>query len=190
MSSTGLKINLPNAISLFRVLSVIPIVVLLSIKSKTTHTIAGIVFLVASLTDFADGFVARKRGEVTILGKLIDPLADKILLLGALIPLVEEGTISSWIAIIMLAREFIVTSFRALASSRGRVIPADIGGKMKTLLYTLSLFLIMMNSKKWGMFLLYIGILISILSAFKYVMDNIDIFEETQINREERRCKK
>lgn len=190
MSSTGLKINLPNAISLFRVMSVIPVVVLLSVKNKFAHTCAGIVFLIASFTDLADGFIARRRGEVTLLGKLIDPLADKILLLGAVLPLVEQRIVPAWLAIVMFSREFTVTGFRALASTKGRIIPADIGGKIKTLLYTVSLFLLMVGNKKWGTFLLYIGVLISILSASKYIADNLDIFGESQINKEEGRCMK
>ncbi len=178
MSFTGLnRPNLPNTISLFRVFSVVPVVILLSFDSPVLHEVAGLIFLFASLTDIADGLIARSTGQVTNLGKLIDPLADKILLAGAVIPLVYLHKISSWIAVLIFAREFAITGFRAVAASRGRVIAADFMGKTKTLIYTISLTLLMFNINKWGTGLLYFGVGLAILSAFKYFKENMDLLE-------------
>ena len=178
MNFIGLnKGNLPNTISFFRVFSTVPVVVLLSFKSKVLHEIAGIIFLFASLTDVADGLVARSMGQVTNLGKLIDPLADKILLVGAVVPLVGLEKVPAWLAVVVLSREVAVTGFRALAASKGRVLPADIVGKVKTLFYTVSLTLIMFSVENVGLLLLYFGAFISILSAFKYFKQNLDLLK-------------
>jgi len=171
------KPNLPNTISLFRVLSVVPVVFFLSYDSSALHRLAGVIFLLASLTDIADGIIARSTGQVTNLGKLIDPLADKILLAGAVIPLVYLREISPWVAVLIFAREFAITGFRAVAASRGRIIAADFMGKVKTLIYTVSLTLLMFDVKRWGIWLLYFGVGLALLSAFKYFKENMDLLE-------------
>jgi CDP-diacylglycerol--glycerol-3-phosphate 3-phosphatidyltransferase len=135
--------TLPNKLSLLR-LAVIPLVVaalLMGGPEPENATLAAwlrlaalVLFLGATLTDWLDGRIARARNQITILGKLLDPLADKVLVASVLIALVELGTIQAWMVIIILAREFIVTGLRSLAALEGRAMAADNWGKYKTAL--------------------------------------------------------
>lgn len=125
--------NLPNRLTLFRV-ALIPVFVWLMLSEAFywRYLYAFLVFAAASFTDYLDGHIARRDGLVTDFGKLMDPLADKLLVTSALIAMVSLGFASAISVIIILAREFAVTSIRLLAASSGRVIAADIWGKMKT----------------------------------------------------------
>ena len=134
--------NLPNKITVSRML-MIPLMVavpFLNIKGEVgilggvsaTNLIVVTIFLVASITDFFDGYLARKNNLVTTFGKFLDPIADKLLVLAAMIMLVEAGTIPAWIPIIIAAREFIVSGIRMLAAGEGNVIAASWLGKIKT----------------------------------------------------------
>ena len=133
--------NLPNKITVARIL-LIPIMIIIPyLNIQGTIPIGGItysnliilaIFLVASLTDFLDGYLARKNNQVTTFGKFLDPIADKLLVLSALIMLVEMGKIPAWIPIIIAAREFIVSGIRMLAAGEGNVIAASWYGKVKT----------------------------------------------------------
>lgn len=133
--------NLPNKITIARIL-LIPIMIIIPfLNIQGTIPIGGItysnliilaIFLVASFTDFLDGYLARKNNLVTTFGKFLDPIADKLLVLAALIMLVEMGTIPAWIPIIIAAREFIVSGIRMLAAGEGNVIAASWLGKVKT----------------------------------------------------------
>lgn len=125
--------NVPNLLSLSRILSV-PVFILLMLEPNPLRAlIAGIVFGLASATDWLDGYLARKWGQVTRIGKLLDPIADKILIMSALIILVEirSDVVHAWIAIVIIGREFAVTGLRAMAASEGIVIPAETVGKYK-----------------------------------------------------------
>lgn len=135
------------------------------------------IFLVASLTDLVDGYLARSRGEVTDLGKLADPVADKILLLAGVMPLVEKGEIPAWLALVIFAREFAIMGLRSVVASKGKTVPADFGGKVKTVVYTFALVLLVFNYKKHGMLALYIGVIISLLSAVNYFRQNMGLLE-------------
>jgi len=161
-------LNLPNVITLSRVIFIIPIVIFLSSPKWGWNALAAFCFFVASFTDFADGFIARSRGEVTKLGKMLDPLADKLLIVGVLIPLVGLGRVPSWLAVVILAREFAVTGLRGMVALQGVSIPAGKGGKAKTFLYTVSLILIMLHLQTIGLLLLLIGASISIYSGYQY----------------------
>lgn len=125
--------NVPNLLSLSRILSV-PVFILLMLEPNPLRAlIAGIVFGLASATDWLDGYLARKWGQVTRIGKLLDPIADKILIMSALVILVEirSDVVHAWIAIVIIGREFAVTGLRAMAASEGIVIPAETVGKYK-----------------------------------------------------------
>jgi len=123
--------NLPNYLTLARILMV-PILVVVLMTKVTRYEIIGIlVFWVASLTDLLDGYLARKLGQVTTLGKLLDPLADKLLIMGALISLVELDLAPAWMVFIILAREMAITGLRAIASEEGITIAAERLGKWK-----------------------------------------------------------
>jgi CDP-diacylglycerol--glycerol-3-phosphate 3-phosphatidyltransferase len=123
--------NVPNLLSLARIIMV-PILVVVLMTRVTNHEVIGVVvFWIASITDALDGYLARRWKQVTTLGKLLDPLADKLLVSGALISLVELNLAPAWITFIILAREFAVTGLRGIASEEGLTIPAGTIGKWK-----------------------------------------------------------
>lgn len=123
-----LKINLPTALTLSRIV-LIPVFVL----AVYNHPVIGaIVFGIASITDFLDGYLARRSGQITKFGIIMDPIADKFLVISALIVLVDMERLSALIAIILIVREFLVTGLRVVALSKDIVIPAETGGKLKT----------------------------------------------------------
>lgn len=124
--------NLPNLLTLARIF-LVP-VFLFAILTRFTYgeLLAAAIFIVAAITDGVDGYLARKNKEVTTLGKFLDPLADKLLVSAALIALVELGSLSSWVAIILIGREMAVTGLRAIAAAEGTVIAAGPWGKAKT----------------------------------------------------------
>jgi CDP-diacylglycerol--glycerol-3-phosphate 3-phosphatidyltransferase len=125
--------NLPNKITVFRMVLVPFFLLLVAIEAIPFNiTIATVIFIVASITDHIDGHLARKYNLVTDFGKLMDPLADKILVTSALIALVEFGEISTWMVVIIIAREFAVSGLRAIAAGDGKVIAASFWGKVKT----------------------------------------------------------
>lgn len=132
--------NLPNKITVARIL-LIPIMIIIPLFGLDNILFGGvtlgnfivlIIFLIASFTDFLDGYLARKNNIVTTFGKFLDPIADKLLVLAALIMLVEQGIVPGWIPIIIAAREFIVSGIRMLAAGEGNVIAASWLGKVKT----------------------------------------------------------
>lgn len=126
--------NLPNALTLSR-LAVIPVLmVLLLVRFDGHDQLAAALFILFSLTDTADGQIARRRGTVTDLGKFLDPLADKIFVLSVLVVLVQEGMVAGWVVVVILAREMMITLLRSIAASQGRVIAAAPLGKTKTIL--------------------------------------------------------
>lgn len=127
--------NLPNKLTLARLLATPIFVVLLSVSFPGNYTAALILFLLAMITDYFDGSLARSRGEVTDAGKLLDPLADKVLISSAFIVFVglEELRLPAWLAIIIVSREFAITGLRMVAAGKGKIIPAGRWGKHKTL---------------------------------------------------------
>lgn len=129
-------LNLPNLLSISRILLVPPLVVVLLTKFEGKEWWGLGLFLLASVMDFLDGFLARRRQEVTRLGTLLDPAADKILISAAFISLVEldPRVVPAWIVVVIIAREFAVTSLRSFAAAENLVIPAGLSGKVKTFL--------------------------------------------------------
>jgi len=124
-------VNLPNALSLLRIFLVPFLVVVLLTKFEGREIVALAIFLVATATDFFDGWLARRRGEITTLGALLDPIADKLLISAAFISLVEVGLVPAWMVVVVVAREFAVTGLRSIAAGQGIVISASAWGKAK-----------------------------------------------------------
>jgi CDP-diacylglycerol--glycerol-3-phosphate 3-phosphatidyltransferase len=132
-ASTGakLRINLPNGLTLLRIFLVPFLVVVLLTKFDGRETVGLLIFLTAIATDFFDGWLARRRGQVTTLGTLLDPIADKLLVSAALISLVELGLAPAWMVVVVVGREFAVSGLRAIAAGQGIVISASAWGKAK-----------------------------------------------------------
>lgn len=126
--------NTPNKLTLLRII-LVPVIMLFLLWDGLPHNflIAGLIFGVAAITDMLDGQIARKRGLVTNLGKLMDPVADKLLVCSTLICFVQLGLCDSWIVVIVLAREFLVTSVRLVAAGSGKIVAANGWGKAKTI---------------------------------------------------------
>ena len=125
-------LNLPNLLTVVRILLVPVLVVALLAKSSSGDLLAAIVFAAASLTDAIDGYLARSRNWVTNFGKLMDPVADKLLIVAALVALVSLGRLEAWVAMVIIAREFAVTALRVAVATQGVVIAASAWGKIKT----------------------------------------------------------
>ncbi|HSK76699.1 MAG TPA: CDP-diacylglycerol--glycerol-3-phosphate 3-phosphatidyltransferase [Thermoanaerobaculia bacterium] len=142
-------INIPNLLSIFRILLVPPLVVVLLTKFEGKEWWGLGLFLLAALMDFLDGFLARKRKEVTRLGTLLDPAADKILISAAFISLVEldHTVVPAWMVVVIIAREFAVTSLRSFAAAENLVIPAGLSGKIKTTVQIISISLLIIYSQ-------------------------------------------
>jgi CDP-diacylglycerol--glycerol-3-phosphate 3-phosphatidyltransferase len=170
--------NIPNLLTFFRIFSIIPIVVLLYYDNRVLNLIAGILFAIAFITDFFDGYIARKYNLITNFGKFIDPLADKLLVLAVFIMLVHLNRVSPWIAIVILSREFSITGLRAIAASEGVIMQASNLGKSKTgyqiaALIPLIIYypFIGLNLKAIGYFFLYISLVVTVWSGYKYIKD-------------------
>ena len=136
--------NLPNRITVLRIFLIPVVIVLMMIRSPGAQVAAAVVFIVAALTDLIDGKIARSRNLVTDFGKFLDPIADKLLVLGAMTMLVEQGKLAGWIVIVFLAREFVISAFRMIAASSGTVIAAGQLGKIKTLLQSFAVPMLML----------------------------------------------
>lgn len=126
-----LTINLPNALTLLRIFLVPFLLVVLLTKFEGREMVALLIFWTATATDFFDGWLARRRGEITTLGTLLDPIADKLLISAAFVSLVELGLAPAWMVVVILGREFAVSGLRAIASGQGIVIAASGWGKAK-----------------------------------------------------------
>ena len=168
-----LKLNLPTALTMSRII-LIPVFVF----TVYPHPVFGaIIFTIASLTDFFDGYLARRSGEITKFGIILDPIADKFLVVSALVVLVDMERLPAWIAITFIVREFLVTGLRAVALSKDIVIAAEIGGKIKTTLQIIAiLFLILKRSIldidlfDMGVILIWIALFLAIISGIQYTI--------------------
>jgi CDP-diacylglycerol---glycerol-3-phosphate 3-phosphatidyltransferase len=133
-------INVPNVLTVLRILAVPVLVVALLDGTANGDLLAAIVFSVASLTDYVDGYLARSRNWVTTFGKLMDPIADKLLIIAALIALVSLDRVAAWVAMVIIAREFAVTAMRMAAAQQGVIVPAGTLGKAKTVTQVAAIF--------------------------------------------------
>lgn len=177
--------NLPNKLTLFRVI-LIPFFVFFLLAPYFTgygNYIAVAVFIVASITDFLDGHIARKRNLVTNFGKFMDPLADKLLVCSALICLIELDRLPAWIVIIIIAREFIISGFRLIASDNGVVIAASYWGKFKTTFQMLMVIVLILDIPHpvfyWlGVILTYISLALTVISLIDYIVKNKNVLQD------------
>lgn len=168
-----LKHNLPNALSLFRIFLVPFLVVVLLTKFDGREIVALAIFLVATATDFLDGWLARRRGQITKLGTLLDPVADKLLISAAFISLVEIGLVPAWMVVVVVAREFAVTGLRSIAVAEGVVIAATAWGKAKMLTQITAISLLMLSERfTWleipGKIALWAVVAVAIISGTEY----------------------
>jgi CDP-diacylglycerol--glycerol-3-phosphate 3-phosphatidyltransferase len=162
--------TVPNLLTLFRILLVPVLVAALLSGIESGDIVAAVVFVIASLTDALDGYIARRNKDVTTFGKLMDPLADKLLVTSALVSLVSLDRLQAWVAMVIIAREFAVTGLRQLAMEHGEVIHASSWGKIKTTAQiAMVLALILVDSSPlWLDALVYVTVAITVISAADY----------------------
>ena len=142
--------TVPNWLTFGRILSLPLIIILASFPGRGFGIAAAVVFSLAAITDFLDGFIARKTGQVSEFGKLIDPIADKIIVAAAFIMLVHLGRAPAWIVALIISREFAISGLRAYAGTKGIVIEARFMGKTKTTLQILAIICLLVNFNLWG----------------------------------------
>lgn len=176
--------NLPNKLTMFRVI-LIPffIVFLLAPITPYDKWIALAIFLIASFTDLLDGKIARKYNLVTNFGKFMDPLADKLLVCSALICLIELNKIASWMVILIIAREFIISGFRLVASDNGVVIAASYWGKFKTTFQMAAVCLLIADIPSLypvTQIVLWIAVILTVVSLIDYLLKNKDVMKESK----------
>lgn len=199
--------NLPNRLTIFRILLVPAMVIVpfLEIGGEvfgvsSTYWIINLIFIIASYTDHLDGKLARKNNQITTFGKFADPLADKILVLAAMLILVEDGNLPAWIPIIVLFREFVVSGYRLVAVEKGgKVIAANIWGKLKTVTQMIAIILMFINingTNSFGAFIngnltgaplvinilatviMTISVIATIFSGWEYVKNGKDLLKD------------
>ena len=182
--------TLPNILTCIRVLLIPVFMALAYQEGDGFQTAALAVYVIACLTDYVDGKLARKNNQVTNFGKFMDPVADKLLVMAALVVLVDSGRMPSWVCIVMLAREFIISGFRLVAAGGGKVIAAGMLGKLKTVFQMSSTVALMLlvpvaGAPLLGHFgvvlanvLMYIAVALTIVSGAEYIIKNIDCISD------------
>ena len=188
-----MKLNLANKLTIFRIILVPIMAIIPYLKLQgdffvmpLMYFLMELIFIVASITDKLDGYIARSRNQVTTFGKFLDPLADKILVLTAMVLLVELGKIPAWIPVIVLAREFLVSGYRLIAVEKGgKVIAASIWGKLKTVTQMIAIILVMFDKNAfWDCFrggltgvdfgINLVATLLLLISTFATIFSGID----------------
>ena len=199
-----MKMNLANKLTIFRIIlvPVMAIIPYLNLKGDflglpLTYFFMELIFIVASITDKLDGYIARSRNQVTTFGKFLDPLADKILVLTAMIMLVEMGRLPAWIPVIVLSREFIVSGYRLIAVEKGgKVIAASVWGKLKTVTQMIAIILAFVDLNAFGecftgnltgfafglnlvvTVMMIIQTIATIFSGYEYLKEGKDLFKD------------
>ena len=178
-------LNVPNTLSLVRVFLAPLVLLFLSLRISTPipflsldgaepltlgDLLAAVVFIIAAITDSMDGYIARKHHLITTLGKFIDPLADKVLVIAAMIALVELQRIPGWIVLVIITREFVVTGLRLVAAAEGVVIAASKGGKLKTVFQIVALTMLILKLPG-GMALMWVAMILTVWSGMEYLID-------------------
>ncbi len=176
--------NLPNKLTMFRVILIPFFVVFLLVEiTAVDKWIALAIFIIASLTDFLDGQIARKYNLVTNFGKFMDPLADKLLVCSALICLVALERIPAWMVIVIIAREFIISGFRLVASDNGVVIAASYWGKLKTTFQIIMICLMIADLEALQiptMIVTWVAVILTVVSLVDYLVKNKDVMKDTK----------
>jgi len=178
-------LNLANQITLSRILLVPIFMVFLLYDLPYGQYICAIIFVVAALTDGIDGYVARKYNQITNFGKFVDPLADKLLVSAALIGLVQIGRLDAWFAVIIISREFMVTSLRVVAISEGKVIAAGMSGKIKTVMQIVAIvamlidkiYVLSIGGVLISTVLMTLAVLMTVYSGVEYIAKNWSMIE-------------
>lgn len=179
--------NLPNKLTLFRIflIPVFILVMLFNIPNK--FLVACIIFIIASITDAMDGYIARKYNLVTDFGKFMDPLADKLLVISALTSMIEVGLVPSWMVIIIVSRELTVSILRAIAAADGKVIAASSGGKLKTITQMIAVVILLLGGHFLNKYLLFAGYifilvatLLTLYSGGEYLYKNKGLFMDSK----------
>lgn len=192
--------NLANKLTLLRVVLIPFFIVCFYIPSLVFNVVnlndyqipfanilALIIFLVAAITDFIDGYIARKYNMITDFGKFMDPLADKLLVTAALLMLLENTLISGWVVFVILAREFIVTGFRTIAAAKGVVIAAGWLGKIKTVVQFIMISTLLLLNYPFELFnwpvdriFVALAVILTLASGVEYIYKNLHIFDEAK----------
>src|ERR687886_118630 len=168
------SLNLPNALTLVRILLVPVLVVALTVETPGGSTIAAVVFALAALTDGLDGYIARSQRSVTNFGKVMDPIADKLLIAAALISLVSLDRLAPWVAMVIIAREFAVSGLRVAAGAQGVVIPASWLGKAKTITQVAAILALIAAHDAgdvWVQVLVYVAVATTLASGADYFLN-------------------
>lgn len=169
-------LNLPNSLTLSRIFITPILVVVLLTRIDGKEIYGAVLFSAAALTDFLDGYLARRRNQVTNFGKLLDPIADKLLTTSAFISLVELQLAPAWMVVIIVGREFAVSGIRSIAASQGFIMPANWFGKSKTVIQILTIVVLIVASTyiepwlRYGRYLLWLTMAVSLFSAGTYLM--------------------
>ncbi len=180
-------LNLPNVLTLIRILLVPVLVVALLDETANGDLLAAIVFALASATDAMDGYLARTRNAITTFGKLMDPIADKLLIIAALVALVSLHRLAAWVAMVIIARELTVTVTRMQATQHGVVIAANWWGKAKTIVQVAAIFFIIAvgePSPPWVDALVYGAVAITIVSGVDYFFGLRRVLRDAEARRE------
>ena len=170
--------SIANCLTVSRIIIIPVIVILLLFEGKLVAFITALIFSIASITDWMDGYIARKQQTVSVLGKFLDPLADKLLVMSTMIMLIPLGRIPAWIVVIILARELAITGLRGIASSEGVVIAASKLGKYKTGFQIAALIVLLLHYEYCcgidfhftGMILLWIALVLTLWSGYDYIV--------------------
>ena len=175
--------NLPNKLTLLRICLIPVFVILMLSQVSNFFLISCIIFIIASITDFLDGKIARKYNLVTDFGKFMDPLADKLLVLSALICMIEYDLVAGWMVIIIVARELTVSILRAIAADNGKAIAASGGGKIKTTSQMIAIILLLIGANYSnsqivfvGTIAMYIATIFTLYSGIDYLYKNRELF--------------
>ena len=179
-----MKMNLPNRLTILRVL-LIPVFILFLLLDigKIGDEVAVVIFILAALTDLADGKIARKYNMVTNFGKFMDPLADKLLVCSAAICLAGMDRIPSWVVVVLVGREFVISGFRLIAAENGIVIAASMWGKIKTTVQMIMTVILIVHFENpfWHVLeqiFIYASLILSLISLCDYIYKNKDILKE------------
>jgi len=192
--------NLPNILTLLRIAAIPVLVFVLFSPSRTAGFWAAVIFAIASFTDWLDGYLARRMGIVTTFGKFLDPIADKLIVMSALIMILPFGRVPAWMVLVILGREIIITGLRGLASTEGIIIPASNLGKFKTIFQIVAILgLLLHYDYRWffaienpylnvnmhnvGMFYLWIATIITIWSGVDYLVKFVLVITRTNLTR-------
>ena len=179
--------NVPNTLSLIRVFLSPLVLLFLSLRIDTPisflphvsygDALASIVFIIAGITDSLDGYIARKHKLITTMGKFIDSLADKVLVIAAMLALIELNRLPAWIAMVIITREFVVTGLRLVAAAQNVIISASKGGKIKTVVQIIALTMLILNIP-YGMHVMWLAMILTVWSGMDYLIKGSKILKE------------